>query len=137
MTAILRAIGDTETVAPGNKEGKMIWTVAEQVRFMAALHAGSVVSPGVSALILEHLHPVQSQRWGLGTIGASAFKGGWLTSESETRQMGIVDGFAVAILTYGVGPAEWQIDDDYAHVAQMNTLAAQLQQRLRAQRSAR
>lgn len=31
-----------------------------------------------------------SQKWGLGTIGASAYKPGWGPSGSETRQMGIV-----------------------------------------------
>ena len=71
-------------------------------------------------------------RWGLGTIGASAFKGGWLRSDTETRQMGIVNGYAVAIITAHVGPAVLQADGDVAHVQQMNALAARLQSRLAA-----
>lgn len=130
MTRILREIGDDETVVPGTREGTMIWTVAQQVRFMAALAHGRVVNPEVSALLLAHMTPIPSQRWGLGTIDASAYKGGWLTPQSETRQMGIVGDHAVAILTHGVGPAELQSDADYAHVRQMNDLAEQLRTRL-------
>lgn len=123
MTAILRSIGDTTTAAPDRREGSMVWTVDQQVRFMAALHHGKVVSPKASAYVLKHLRPIASQSWGLGTIGASAYKGGWLTKTSETRQMGIVDGYAVAIITNGVGPAELQSDGDWAHVQQLNKLA--------------
>lgn len=131
MTGILRSIGDESTVAPGTKEGRMEWTVQEQVRFMAALGSGRVVSEAASELLLAHLTPVASQRWGLGTIGARAYKGGWLTAESETRQMGIVGDHAVAILTKGIGPAVLQSDNDYAHVEQLNILAGMLQERLR------
>lgn len=132
MTQILRSIGDTETVAPATREGTMTWTVREQVRFMAALHAGRVVSPDVSALLVTHLVPVESQRWGLGRVGASAYKGGWLRPDTETRQMGIVNGYAVALLTLGVGPTVRQIDGDDAHVEQLDTLAGMLAQRLSA-----
>lgn len=134
MTAILRSIGDTTTVAPDTREGSMQWSVRDQVRFMAALHAGRVVSPATSAYVLERLRPIASQSWGLGSIGASAFKGGWLTKTSQTRQMGIVGNYAVAIITNGVGPAELQSDGDWAHVAQLNRLAALLDERLRAER---
>lgn len=131
MTGILRAVGDEETVVPGTKEGTMTWTVARQARFMAALADGRVVNPAVSEVLLTHMAPIPSQRWGLGTIDARAYKGGWLTPTSETRQMGIVGNYAVAILSYGVGPAELQSDNDYAHVEQMNALADQLRTRLR------
>lgn len=123
MTSILRSIGDTETVAPDQREGSMTWTVDQQVRFMAALHHGKVVSAETSRYVLDRLRPIDSQAWGLGTIGASAYKGGWLTRKSETRQMGIVNGYAVAIITNGVGPAELQSDGDWAHVSQMDKLA--------------
>lgn len=43
--------------------------------------------------------------------------------------MGIVDGYAVAIIT-DAGPVELQSDGDYAHVPQMNRLAMILQRRL-------
>ncbi|QKE85704.1 serine hydrolase [Arthrobacter sp. NEB 688] len=131
ITAVLRSIGDTSTVAPDRSQGAMSWTPREQVRFMAALAAGRVVSPEASAFLLEQMRPIPQHRWGLGTIGASTFKGGWLTSASETRQMGIVDGYAVAIITVGQGPAVVQTDGDAAHVEQMNRLAALLATRLR------
>jgi hypothetical protein len=111
----------------------MQWRIQEQVRFMAALHAGRVVSRAASAYLLRTMAPVRAHRWGLGTIGADAFKGGWLRSTTETRQMGIVDGYAVAIITAGVGPAVVQTDGDSAHVKQMNYLAGVLKRRLAAE----
>lgn len=130
MQRILRSIGDRTTVLPANLEGTMEWSVREQVRFMAALSSGEVVSPAASRFILDAMRPVESQRWGLGTIGATAYKGGWLRGNTETRQMGIVDGYAVAIITSGVGPAVVQDDGESAHVAQLDELARRLKARL-------
>ena len=130
ITAVLRSVGDTTTVAPDRSQGSMQWTVRQQVRFMAALHGGRVVSKAASAYILKSMQPIEAHRWGLGTIGASAFKGGWLRSDTETRQMGIVNGYAVAIITAGVGPAVVQTDGDAAHVQQLNHLAGVLKRRL-------
>jgi hypothetical protein len=133
ITAVLRSVGDTTTVAPDRSQGSMQWTIRQQVRFMAALHGGRVVSRAASAHILGAMRPIPQHRWGLGTIGAGPFKGGWLRSDTETRQMGIVDGYAVAIITAGVGPAVVQTDGDAAHVQQMNHLAGVLKGRLAAQ----
>jgi hypothetical protein len=108
----------------------MQWSIREQVRFMAALSAGRVVSRAASSYLLGTMHPIAAHRWGLGTIGADAFKGGWLRADTETRQMGIVDGYAVAIITAGDGPAVVQTDGDSAHVRQLNRLAALLAVRL-------
>jgi hypothetical protein len=130
ITRVLRSIGDTRTVAPDTSQGGMQWTIREQVRFMAALSSGRVVSKAASAYILSSMRPIAAHRWGLGTIGAGPFKGGWLRSDTVTRQMGIVDGYAVAIITDAVGPAVRQTDGDSAHVEQMNYLAKVLQRRL-------
>jgi hypothetical protein len=130
ITTVLRGIGDTRTTAPDTSQGSMQWTVREQVRFMAALSSGRVVNPETSGYILGAMHPISAHSWGLGRIGASAFKGGWLRADTETRQMGIVDGYAVAIITNGVGPAVLQSDGDSAHVQQMNRLADLLRMRL-------
>ena len=92
ITAVLRSVGDTSTVAPDRSQGSMHWTIRQQVRFMAALHGGRVVSQAASAHILQAMRPIPEHRWGLGTIGAGPFKGGWLRSDTETRQMGIVNG---------------------------------------------
>jgi hypothetical protein len=128
---VLREIGDTTTQAPDSSQGLMSWSVRQQVRFMAALAAGRVVSAKASSFLLGQMHPIAAHRWGLGQIGASSFKGGWLRSNTETRQMGIVGGYAVAIITAGDGPAVVQTDGDSAHVWQMNRLAALLAERLR------
>jgi hypothetical protein len=108
----------------------MEWRVEDQVLFMAALARGEVVSPATSAYLLAAMQPVESQSWGLGGVGAAAVKGGWLTPTTETRQMGILDGYAVAVITDAVGPAVLQSDGDDAHVEQLDRLAAMLAERL-------
>lgn len=130
MTTVLRDIGDRTTVAPDSYEGLMPWTVREQVRFMAALGNGQVVSKAASQYLLATMKPIPSHAWGLGTIGATAYKGGWLRADTVTRQMGIVDGYAVAIITDGVGPVARQSDGDAAHVRQLDRLATLLEARL-------
>jgi hypothetical protein len=130
ITRVLRSVGDSRTSAPDASQGGMQWTIREQVRFMAALNSGRVVSKASSAYILSSMRPIAAHRWGLGTIGAGPFKGGWLRSDTVTRQMGIVNGYAVAIITDAQGPAVLQSDGDSAHVAQMNYLAKVLQRRL-------
>ena len=129
MTNVLRSIGDTTTTVPGAYEGTMQWSVREQVRFMAALANGQVVSPQASAFLLREMQPIESQRWGLGTIGARAFKPGWMTAQTESRQMGIVGDFAVAIITAGEGAAA-RGPGDNAHAMQLNRLAQLLAKRL-------
>lgn len=130
LQAILTGVGDEVTRVPAEKEGTMEWAVQDQVTFMAALARGEVVSAATSAYLLEAMQPIESQRWGLATIDAEAVKGGWLTPTTETRQMGIVGGYAVAIITDAVGPAVLQSDDDEAHVEQMTELAGMLAERL-------
>ena len=103
----------------------------------AALAAGDVVSTDASAYLLKAMRPIPEHAWGLGTIGADAYKGGWLRAGRVTRQMGLVDGYAVAILTDSVGPVVVQTDGDSAHVRQMDRLAAALEERLDVERSTR
>ena len=129
MTAVLRSIGDRRTVAPDSLEGTMSWTSREQVRFMTALRQGKVVSKPASAYLLKTMQPIKEHRWGLGTVGAESFKGGWLRQGRITRQLGLLDGYAVAIST-DQGPVVRQTDGDSAHVAAMDDLAALLADRL-------
>lgn len=133
MNAILRSIGDSSTVAPGRRAGLMRWSAREQVRFMAAMAAGRVVNGPTSRYLLAGMKPVPAHAWGLGTIGARAWKGGWLRASTPTRQLGIVRGYAVAVITDAVGPAVRQSDGDWAHVAQLNRLARMLAARLAAE----
>ena len=129
MTAVLRAVGDRTTVAPDSYEGTMAWSLREQVRFMVALEAGEVVSAETSAYLLESMRPIRAHRWGLGTVGATTFKGGWLREGRVTRQMGLLDSYAVAIIT-DRGPVVRQTDGDAAHVRAMDDLAELLADRL-------
>ncbi len=130
MTRVLRSIGDETTVAPDSYQGLMPWSLREQVRFATAMARGRVVSRPASAYLRRTMQPIRSQAWGLGTIDAEAFKGGWLRGDTVTRQFGIVDGYAVAVITAGVGPAVVQSDGDAAHVRQLDRLAARLERRL-------
>lgn len=130
MTDVLRDIGDTTTTAPDSYEGTMQWTIRDQVRFMAALGTGRVVSPEASRFLLGQMRPIASQQWGLASIGANAFKPGWVGAGTETRQMGIVGDYAVAIITAGEGPVTLQSDGDYAHQWQLDRLARLLAQRI-------
>ena len=129
MGKILRSIGDTTTI-PRAAEGTMQWSVREQVRFMAALGNGRVVSPEASSFLLREMQPIESQQWGLGTIGARAFKPGWFDAQSESRQMGIVGDFAVAIITTGESVHGEQGPADQAHATQLTRLAFLLADRL-------
>lgn len=137
MTSILRSVGDKSTRVPDRSQGLMTWSLREQVRFLAAMDDGRVVSKATSRYLLAQMRPIKSHRWGLGTIGASAYKGGWLRSSTVTRQMGIVDGYAVAVLTDAVGPAVRQSDGDSAHVRQLNKLARSLDKRLASESASR
>jgi hypothetical protein len=129
MTAVLRSVGDEKTVAPDSYEGTMAWSVREQVRFTAALDDGDVVSPATSAYLLETMRPIKAHRWGLGSVGATTFKGGWLRQGRVTRQLGLLDSYAVAIIT-DQGPVVRQTDGDSAHVQAMDDLAELLAARL-------
>jgi hypothetical protein len=130
MARVLRTIGDRTTKVPDAFEGTMQWTVREQVRFMAALANGKVSSPEASAFLLREMQPITAQRWGLGTIDARAFKPGWMGAQAESRQMGIVGDFAVAIITADDGPVGRQAYTDYVHAWQLNRLAQLLARRL-------
>ncbi|HEY5786050.1 MAG TPA: hypothetical protein VIT65_14865 [Microlunatus sp.] len=136
MTAVLRSVGDDKTVAPDSYEGTMAWSVREQVRFTAALADGDVVSAATSAYLLETMRPIKAHRWGLGTVGATAFKGGWLRQGRVTRQLGLLDSYAVAIIT-DQGPVVRQTDGDAAHVRAMDDLAELLEARLAWERDCR
>lgn len=133
MTKILRSIGDKDTniatqmgEGSATKEGQTMWSMANQVNFMSALSKGTVVDKDSSKYIISKMKP--SQKWGLGTIGASAYKPGWGPSGSETRQMGIVKGsngkdYAVAIgQTTGKASPDEEGNSELAKWLQENVL---------------
>jgi hypothetical protein len=127
MSRVLRSIGDTTTKVPDAFEGTMEWDLKEQVKFMAAMGNGTLVSPQASSFLLGQMQPIASQRWGLGIIGARAFKPGWMNAQTESRQMGIVGDFAVALITAGGDP---NAPSDPMQARQLNRLALLLATRV-------
>ncbi|MGA9373746.1 MAG: hypothetical protein WBV64_01735 [Mycobacterium sp.] len=94
--------------------GQTIWSLTDQERFLAKAACDSR-----NASVLDMMtHIEASQRWGLGTIGGSAFKGGWgpsIAGEYLVRQFGIVTTptgtFAVAL---AAEPVTGSFDDGIA-----------------------
>ena len=104
VTATLRATGDETTVVSTRGRdgwspyGQTDWSLAEQHRFMTALLAAS--DPGARH-VLDLMGRVRSDRWGLGAVGATLWKGGWGPEADGSylvRQMGVLDGAVVAIM---------------------------------------
>ena len=66
INRVLRSIGDTRTSAPDTSQGLMQWTIREQVRFMAALSSGRVVSRAASSYLLSSMRPIERAPLGAG-----------------------------------------------------------------------
>ena len=115
MGALLARAGDTETEVSTvgrstySTYGQTRWSATAQAEFMAALARGCVLEPVATQFLLGEMGQVDpSQRWGLGTIDAVAFKGGWGPDPDGAylvRQMGLVTApngnqYAVAIIAH-------------------------------------
>lgn len=94
VDAVLRAAGDPTNVQPNRIRpeftpfGQTQWPMAEQVKFLS--HAAC--DPSATA-VLDLMGQVASDRWGLGQLSGSQFKGGWGPSEQGAylvRQIGIL-----------------------------------------------
>jgi hypothetical protein len=126
VDAILREAGDPTVVQASRIRpeytafGQTIWSLTDQERFLAKAACDSR-----NASVLDMMtHIEASQRWGLGTIQGSAFKGGWGPSTAGkylVRQFGIVrtptGTFAVAL---AAEPVTGSFDDG---VAALNAIA--------------
>jgi hypothetical protein len=126
VDAILREAGDPTVVQASRIRpeytafGQTIWSLTDQERFLAKAACDSR-----NASVLDMMtHIEASQRWGLGTIHGSAFKGGWGPSTAGkylVRQFGIVrtptGTFAVAL---AAEPITGSFDDG---VAALNAIA--------------
>lgn len=126
VDAVLRETGDP-TVMQNRRIrpeytafGQTIWALADQEQFLA-----NAACDSRNASVLDLMtHIDSSQRWGLGTVQGSAFKGGWGPSTAGkylVRQFGIVRAlngtFTVAV---AVEPATGSFDDG---IAALNTIA--------------
>jgi hypothetical protein len=116
-TVVLRPYGDPTTVEsqkvhpPYTAFGQTIWALTDQTRFTAA----AVCDPGNES-IFNLMGQVESgQRWGLGVIPDTRFKGGWgpgTDGKYLVRQLGVLKtprgSTAVAVATQ---PASGSFDD--------------------------
>lgn len=99
---VLASAGDTSTQVDGSAFGLTHWGVADSARFAAALPCEPYADKVLSAM--ENI--VADQRWGLGTVEGSVYKGGWGDSSDGylVRQVGIIRdpagvGVGVSLLT--------------------------------------
>lgn len=126
VDAILRETGDPTVVQASRIRpeytafGQTIWSLTDQERFLAKAACDSRYESVLDMMA----HIEASQRWGLGTIQGSAFKGGWGPSTAGkylVRQFGIVrtptGTFAVAL---AAEPITGSFDDG---VAALNAIA--------------
>ena len=130
---VLRQTGDP-TIVQSQKVrpeftafGQTIWPLTEQVRFLSVAVCDKANDPVFS--LMGQVEP--DQRWGIGTIAGTRFKGGWgpsPTGKYLVRQMGVLDGpngrIAVAL---AAEPNSGKFDDGTAALTEIaNWLSAHL-----------
>jgi hypothetical protein len=127
VDAVLRETGDPTTVQSQKVRpefsafGQTEWSLTDQVRFTSA-----AVCEKANAPVLALMGQVESdQKWGIGTLPGSRFKGGWgpsLTGTYLVRQMGVLSGptgmIAVALAAQ---PASGKFDDGVEALTEMAT----------------
>jgi hypothetical protein len=122
---VLRETGDPTAVQSQRTRpefsafGQTDWSLTDQVRFLSIAVCDKANAP-VFALMGE----VQSdQRWGIGTLADSRFKGGWGPSPTGSylvRQMGVLVGPAGMIaVALAVQPDSGKFDDGIAALTEM------------------
>ncbi len=128
LTRLLRVAGDDRTfVRPGDESGttfaRTTWDVDGQAQFLASAARGCLMSPASTFYLLTHMsNVIEEQQWGLGTVGATAYKGGWGDDADDgdspfvVRQVGINHGadgnpYVIAI---AVRPADGTFDSGVA-----------------------
>jgi len=125
VDAVLRETGDPTTVQSQKVRpefsafGQTEWSLTDQVRFTSA-----AVCEKANAPVFALMGQVESdQKWGIGTLPGSRFKGGWgpsLTGTYLVRQMGVLAGptgmIAVALAAQ---PASGKFDDGVAALTEM------------------
>lgn len=89
--------------------GQTIWSLADQVRFIAQAFCNKQYDP-IFALMGQI---VPQQSWGIGTLPAAHFKGGWGPSPADkylVRQFGVVNSGRLAVAV-AAEPASGSFDD--------------------------
>jgi hypothetical protein len=127
VDAVLRETGDPTTVQSERVRpefsafGQTEWPLTGQVRFISVAVCDKANAP-VFALMGE----VQSdQRWGIGTLPGSRFKGGWgpsLSGSYLVRQVGVLAGpTGMIAVAMAAQPASGKFDDGVAALTEMAT----------------
>jgi hypothetical protein len=125
VDAVLRQAGDPTTVQsqrvrPGfSAFGQTEWPLTDQVQFISVTVCDKATEP-----VLALMGQVTSdQRWGIGTLPDSRFKGGWGPSPSGSyvvRQMGVLTGSTGMIaVALAAQPSSGKFDDGVAAVTEM------------------
>ena len=117
VEAVLRQAGDPTRVVSKKVRpeftafGQSEWAVANQVRFIS--YAACQNSDGPIFNLMGHIE--SAQRWGLGTIAGTRFKGGWgpsSTGQYLVRQMGVLTmPFGQVAVAIAAQPASGRFDD--------------------------
>jgi hypothetical protein len=126
VQAVLQQAGDTTKVQPERIRpeftpfGQTQWPLAEQVRFLSYAACDAADAP-----VLDLMGQVAADRWGLGRIDGSRFKGGWGPSEQGAylvRQFGILTGGdgAMTVVAMAVQPSSGSFGEGQQD---MNTIA--------------
>jgi hypothetical protein len=125
VEAVLRSAGDP-TIVQSQKVrpeftafGQTLWPLTEQVSFTSAAYCDQANAPVFD--LMGRIQP--DQRWGIGTLAGSRFKGGWgpsRTGEYLVRQIGVMTAprgmIAVAL---AAEPASGNFDDGTADLTEM------------------
>ena len=110
VEAVLRRAGDEETVLEREPDprgwspfGRTMWTLEAGATFYRALARGELLGAAETERVLGAMaRVVPEQRWGLGRIPGSRFKGGWGPTEEpgggyEVIQFGIAGDAVIAL----------------------------------------
>jgi hypothetical protein len=127
VDAVLRETGDPTTVQSQRIRpefsafGQTEWQLTEQVRFISV-----AVCDKANAPVFALMGQVRAdQKWGLGTLQDSRFKGGWGPSSTGSylvRQMGVLAGPAGMIaVALAARPGSGKFDDGVAALTQTAT----------------
>jgi hypothetical protein len=127
VDAVLRQTGDPTTVQSERVRpefsafGQTEWALTDQVRFISV-----AVCDKVNAPIFALMGQVESdQRWGIGTLPDSQFKGGWGPSPTGSylvRQMGVLAGpTGIIAVALAAQPTSGKFDDGIAALTEMAT----------------
>ena len=99
--------------------GQTIWPLTEQVRFLSVAVCDKANDPVFS--LMGQVEP--DQRWGIGTIAGTQFKGGWgpsLTGRYLVRQMGVLAGpNGMTAVALAAEPNSGKFDDGTAELTEM------------------